>query len=268
MGAKILLFQRKDRLTRLADYSHELYISGNVRTSEKYEKARFPSYLTRSRESLVCRLELYLKSRDLQRCYKSKCRNDLSTRLYGYFRPPYLNLLTSGPPLCRRHKVCTNLTPFLPMSSRFARRRFATPRMLCLLLLQLFDKLLLFDSLVLPILLYGAEVWAVYKFKDLVKLHIKFLMSLFGVKMQTPNYANLGEFERYPISVICEQRALKFWRKIMSNSNQSLYETYAMERNNNNANNWSNKICSLIDYLALTYIRLFYDINVNYPKYV
>ena len=63
-GAKILLFQRKDRLTRLAAYSRELYIFGNVRTSERYEKVRFPSYLTRSRESLVCRLELYLKSRD------------------------------------------------------------------------------------------------------------------------------------------------------------------------------------------------------------
>ena len=70
-------------------------------------------------------------------------------------------------------------------------------------LLQLFDrlpldiktKLSLFDSMVL----YGAEVWGIYKFKALDKLHIKFLKSLLGVKMQTPNYAVLGEFGRYPL---------------------------------------------------------------------
>ena len=37
-GEKLLLFQRKDRLTRLAAYSRKLYIFGNIRTSEKYEK--------------------------------------------------------------------------------------------------------------------------------------------------------------------------------------------------------------------------------------
>ena len=139
-------------------------------------------------------------------------------------------------------------------------------------LLQLFDrlpldiktKLSLFDSMVRPILLYGAEVWGIYKFKARDKLHIKFLKSLLGVKMQIPNYAVLGEFGRYPLSIICKHRALNFWYKIMSNSNQSLYEAYVTERNENNANNWSNKTCSLIDHLGLTYVRLYYDNNANY----
>ena len=91
--------------------------------------------------------------------------------------------------------------------------------------------------MVLPILLYRAEVWGIYKFKAVHKLHIKFLKSLLGVKMQTPNYAVLGEFGRYPLSIICKKRALNFWCKVMSNSNQSLYEAYLMERNENNANN-------------------------------
>ena len=36
-------------------------------------------------------------------------------------------------------------------------------------------KLSLFDSMVVPILLYGAEVWGVYNFKEVDKLHIRFL---------------------------------------------------------------------------------------------
>ena len=35
-------------------------------------------------------------------------------------------------------------------------------------------KLSLFDSMVVPILLYGAETWGIYDFKELDKLHLKF----------------------------------------------------------------------------------------------
>ena len=89
-------------------------------------------------------------------------------------------------------------------------------------LLLLFDKvsldirtkLSLFDSMVVPILLYGSEVWGVYNYKDVDKLHIRFLKSLLVVKKQTPNSAVYGEFGRFPLSVICKLRSLKFWVKI------------------------------------------------------
>ena len=35
-------------------------------------------------------------------------------------------------------------------------------------------KLLLFDRLVVPIILYGSEVWGVYDYKEIDKIHIKF----------------------------------------------------------------------------------------------
>ena len=64
-------------------------------------------------------------------------------------------------------------------------------------LLRIFDKnpldiktkISLFDSMVKPIVLYGAEVWGVYNFKSIDNLHLRFLKYLLGVKKQIPIYA-------------------------------------------------------------------------------
>ena len=68
-------------------------------------------------------------------------------------------------------------------------------------------KVSLFDSMVKPILLYGAEVWGVYNFKIMVNLHLRFLQNLLGVKKQTSNCAIFGEFGRLPFSEICKHGA-------------------------------------------------------------
>ena len=85
-------------------------------------------------------------------------------------------------------------------------------------LLYLFDriefdiktKLALFDSMVVPILLYGAEVWGVYNIKEVDKLHLRFCKYILGVKKQTPNAAVYGELGRFPLSILCKERAIKF----------------------------------------------------------
>ena len=35
-------------------------------------------------------------------------------------------------------------------------------------------KLSLFDKMIVPILLYGSEVWGIYGYKEIEKLHLKF----------------------------------------------------------------------------------------------
>ena len=76
-------------------------------------------------------------------------------------------------------------------------------------------KLSLFDSLVTPILLYGAEVWGIYNISNIDKIHIKYCKAILGVRQQTPNYTVFGELGRYPLYVICKERALNFWIKIL-----------------------------------------------------
>ena len=56
-------------------------------------------------------------------------------------------------------------------------------------LLSLFDKvsldikikLSLFDTMIVPILTYGSEVWGVYNFQEVDRLHIRFLKYILGV---------------------------------------------------------------------------------------
>ena len=48
-------------------------------------------------------------------------------------------------------------------------------------------KLSLFDSMIVPILLYGSEIWGVYVYKEVDKLHIKFCKYILGVRKQTSN---------------------------------------------------------------------------------
>ena len=63
----------------------------------------------------------------------------------------------------------------------------------------------------------------IYSFKDIDKVHVKFLIYLLGVKQQTSNYTVLGEFGKLPLSFLFRQQALKFWSKILSNNLSTLH---------------------------------------------
>ena len=72
----------------------------------------------------------------------------------------------------------------------------------------------LFDKMVLPVLTYGAEIWGIHSFKCIENVHIKFCKYLLGVSPNTVNAATLGECGRYPISIICHIRCIKYWLKL------------------------------------------------------
>jgi hypothetical protein len=50
---------------------------------------------------------------------------------------------------------------------------------------------MLFDRMVVPILLYGAEVTDIYNTGIIERIHTKFCTKILGVKNQTPNMAVL-----------------------------------------------------------------------------
>ena len=122
----------------------------------------------------------------------------------------------------------------------------------------------LFDTMIVPILLYGSEVWGVYNFKEVDKLHIKFCKYILGVRQQTPNMAVYGELGRLPLSVICKEISLKFWKKIMKNYNSPIYNVYIDQCQNVNNSCWAKRLNSIIDHLGFSHLLLDFDRSVNY----
>ena len=131
-------------------------------------------------------------------------------------------------------------------------------------------KLSLFDTMVVPIILYSSEIWGVYDFKEVDKIHIKFCKTILGVKSQTPNMAVLGELGRYPLSLICKERGLKFWIKDKRNRESLINKVYLdqcqIEGLPNNRTNilWANKIKSILNNLGYSYIFNNFDSNIDY----
>ena len=119
-------------------------------------------------------------------------------------------------------------------------------------------KLALFDSLVTPIILYGAEVWGIYDIKKIDRIHIKFCKAILGVKQQTLNNAVYGELGRYPLSVISKERSFKFWIHILKqkDTNSQVFNVYQYMLNRITSNpqtkSWASLIKSKLGNLGLS----------------
>ena len=121
-------------------------------------------------------------------------------------------------------------------------------------------KLLLFDSMIAPILMYGCEVWGIYDMKEVDKLHLRFCKHILGVRSQTSNAAVLGELGRFPLSLLCKIRALKFWCKIKSSPTSLINNIYCEQVNDvsfvncNAKDNWSKSVKNVLDSLGFSYV--------------
>ena len=74
----------------------------------------------------------------------------------------------------------------------------------------------LFDSLILPILLYGCEVWGYENVLILDGLYLKYLEYVLGLKQSTPSCMVYGETGRFPLSVYIKTQIISFWCKLVS----------------------------------------------------
>ena len=83
-------------------------------------------------------------------------------------------------------------------------------------------QLQLFDSTVLPILLYGCEIWGYSNVSVLENLHLKFLKILLGVHSKTCNNMVYGERGRYPLNITIKQRVVGYWARMLSGKETKL----------------------------------------------
>ena len=57
----------------------------------------------------------------------------------------------------------------------------------------------LFDKIVLPILLYGAEMWGYEYYESIDTVQNTFYRRILGVGLSTPNQGIMGEIGKYPV---------------------------------------------------------------------
>ena len=80
----------------------------------------------------------------------------------------------------------------------------------------------LFDSTVLPIMLYGCEVWGYTKTNLLETLHLRFLKMILGVHGKTCNSMVYGELGRFPVEIYIKKRAIGFWARLVKNKESKI----------------------------------------------
>ena len=80
--------------------------------------------------------------------------------------------------------------------------------------LSLQSMLSLFDTLVVPILTYGSEVWGFENIELIERVHLKFLKLVSGLRNSTPSFMVYGELGRQPIYIKIYKRMITFWHKL------------------------------------------------------
>ena len=78
---------------------------------------------------------------------------------------------------------------------------------------QIFYKL--FDAQIMPILLYGSEVWGTKGCRIIESVHLYALKNFLNVSRRTPNDMVYGETGRFPVFINAQIRVVRYWLKIL-----------------------------------------------------
>lgn len=97
----------------------------------------------------------------------------------------------------------------------------------------------IFDHTVLPILLYGCEIWGYENIKNIEKLHCEFLRTVTGLRKSTPLYMLYAELGRFPIEINVKTRMISFWLNLKSGKVSKLsYLTYTFMNKDTHNYKW------------------------------
>jgi len=107
----------------------------------------------------------------------------------------------------------------------------------------------LFDKMVLPILMYGAEVWGTEYRKSIERVQIKFCKYVLGVGSRTSDIAVLGECGRCPLFVHYYCKVIKYWTRLLCMNDENISkQCYWMLKklDENNRHNWVTDLKGLL----------------------
>ena len=74
---------------------------------------------------------------------------------------------------------------------------------------------MLFDKMIVPILLYGSEVWGLDEIDQIERVHLQFCKNILRLRKCTASYFVYGELGRRPLACKMYLRIVKYWLKIV-----------------------------------------------------
>ena len=132
----------------------------------------------------------------------------------------------------------------------------------------------LFDKIVVPILLYGCEVWGFTNIQVIERLHLKFCKMLLCLKKSTPNYMVYAELGIKPLLYNIKSRMVNYWARLIqydeNRYNCILYNLMLSKSNNNGITfKWLDFIKDVLNECGLTYVwndQGLYNVNTKWLK--
>lgn len=116
----------------------------------------------------------------------------------------------------------------------------------------------LFDSTVMPILLYGCEIWGDSKIEIIERMHLRFCKILLKLNKSTPNLMVYGELGRYPLEVYIKTRMVTYWHKLVTNANKLSSKMcklmYSFHCKEDNVSDWLSYIKKILDEVGMSHI--------------
>lgn len=80
----------------------------------------------------------------------------------------------------------------------------------------------LFNMLVIPVLIYGCEIWGDYIIREVELLHMKFLKHVLYVHRYTSTDMVYGELGVYPLDITIKCRMINYWSRLIMGKNTKL----------------------------------------------
>jgi hypothetical protein len=126
----------------------------------------------------------------------------------------------------------------------------------------------LFDKMILPILLYGCEVWGSANLTHIEIFYRKFLKMLLKLHKSTPNCIVYGELGKRSLESVVSKRMISYWIKVTEGRSSKLScIVYKLLRELYEANeyksDWIVKVKSILDNCGLSNVWLNQDSNVS-----
>lgn len=115
--------------------------------------------------------------------------------------------------------------------------------------------------MVLPILLYGSEVWGYGNLDVLERVHLKFCKILLNVKKSTPSFIVYGELGRFPLYVYAKTRIVSYWSSIIEGKESKyaaiIYRLLYIFSLNGTKTKWINSAESIFNECGMNNIWLY-----------